>query len=144
MVVYGMTMGYHTGQTELAHFAVKSRNVTNYVTIVDRRFYKGNPYEARRRLDSDDRLNESNLDSILDLYDTRPPTTTNAHAETPIVIEFTERLSNSTEPVSAEKFDSKKNIGRLRRSKDNIFKNIKISFWRPYKKEEQQKNDKIK
>ncbi|CAG5045078.1 unnamed protein product [Parnassius apollo] len=127
-VVYGITMGYHQAQNELVDFALKSREVKTGMrrnVDIDKEF---------TRSSEENRTSEGpSTDSILELYDTRPPSQPGEETtETPIILQDIERQTIDPESGEYVTEHTRKLIGRMRRSKNN---NIgKDQFWRPLRK----------
>ncbi|XP_061383768.1 uncharacterized protein LOC116770196 [Danaus plexippus] len=128
LMVYGISVGYHYAQKELASFAMSSRSTTEE-SIMRRSGQEGRPVV---RLVAVNRSEvEHAPEPILEVYQTRSPgekvflETT----ETPVVFLETERPPKEPELLPHERDLARRLIGRFRRSRNTTTTNI--PFLRP-------------
>ncbi|XP_013145121.1 PREDICTED: uncharacterized protein LOC106108491 [Papilio polytes] len=139
-VIYGMTIGYHTGQEQLAYFAVRARNVQSTTRFSGPLLRTGTEVERRTEPYSPDTTTitttsppETTTESVLglEMYETRPRTRTGSRddSDTPLFIQYVDMTTLGSLP-DLEDFPRKYN-GRVRRAKNDILSKM---FWRPFKK----------
>ncbi|XP_013164617.1 PREDICTED: uncharacterized protein LOC106115705 [Papilio xuthus] len=138
-VIYGMTIGYHTGQEQLAYFAARARNVQSTTKFSGPLLRAGTEVERRTEPFSPDTTTtttippETTTESVLglEMYETRPRARTGSRDDndTPIFIQYVDMTTLGSLP-DLEDFPRKYN-GRVRRAKNDMLSKM---FWRPFKK----------
>ncbi|XP_072948835.1 uncharacterized protein [Epargyreus clarus] len=128
LMVYGISVGYHYAQKELAAFAMSSRSTTEEPIL------RSGP-ESRpvvRMLAVNRTEVEHAPQPILEVYQTKKPgeQVYLETQETPFVILETERPPKEPEFLPHERELARRLIGRFRRSRSNITSTI-IPFLRP-------------
>ncbi|XP_049873184.1 uncharacterized protein LOC126371843 [Pectinophora gossypiella] len=129
LMIYGISVGYHYAQKELASFSMSARTTTEAALL------RAGP-EARPvvRLVA---VNKTQVDHapmpVLEVYQTKQPGQQIylENSETPIVVLETERPANEPELSPHEKELARRLIGRFRRSRNNT--TTAIPFFRPLK-----------
>ncbi|XP_026762013.1 uncharacterized protein LOC113520806 [Galleria mellonella] len=127
LMIYGISVGYHYAQKELASFAMSARSTTEPSVL------RAGP-ESRRvvRLVA---VNRSQVEHaphpILEVYQTKKPEEKIyiETSETPIVVLETERPSKEPALSPHEKELARRLIGRFRRSRNNT--TTAVPFLRP-------------
>ncbi|KPI95649.1 hypothetical protein RR46_11362 [Papilio xuthus] len=134
-----MTIGYHTGQEQLAYFAARARNVQSTTKFSGPLLRAGTEVERRTEPFSPDTTTtttippETTTESVLglEMYETRPRARTGSRDDndTPIFIQYVDMTTLGSLP-DLEDFPRKYN-GRVRRAKNDMLSKM---FWRPFKK----------
>ncbi|XP_061716309.1 uncharacterized protein LOC133524354 [Cydia pomonella] len=133
LMVYGISVGYHYAQKELAAFAMTSRTTTPDPMRMGR---SGDESRPVVRLVA---VNRSSIDNaprpMLEVYQNRPPPEKIVLEKpaTPIVLLETESPPPEPELLPHERDIAKRLIGRFRRSKNNTMTTTDIPFLRPFK-----------
>ncbi|CAH1638321.1 unnamed protein product [Spodoptera littoralis] len=118
LMVYGISVGYHYAQKELASFAMSSRQTTEPALL-----RAGPENRPVVRLLAVNRSEEENPPQpILEVYQTKKPGDQELFiekSETPIVLLETERPPKEPELSPNERELARRLIGRFRRSRNN-------------------------
>ncbi|KAI5630670.1 hypothetical protein NE865_16618 [Phthorimaea operculella] len=132
LVIYGIAVGYHYAQKELASFAMSSRSTTEQPLL-----RSGDQPENRpvvRMLAVNRTEDEGAPAPIIESYQTRRPGQSiyMESPETPVVVLETERPPQRPQLSLHEKELARKLIGRFRRSRNNVTSST-TPFFKPIK-----------
>ncbi|CAH2096026.1 unnamed protein product [Euphydryas editha] len=128
LMVYGISVGYHYAQKELASFAMSSRSTTE-PAIMRRSGQEGRPVVRLVAVNKTEV--EHAPEPILEVYQTKRPGE-NVYletSETPFVVLETESPPKEPKLSQQERELARRLIGRFRRSRNNA--STEISFLRP-------------
>ncbi|KAJ2949223.1 hypothetical protein O0L34_g6171 [Tuta absoluta] len=131
LVIYGITVGYHYAQKELASFAMSSRSTTETTLLRSGEQPENRP--VVRMLAVNRTEIEGAPAPILEVFQTRRPGQSiyMEASETPIVLLETERPPQRPQLSRHEKELARKLIGRFRRSRNNVTSST--PFFKPIK-----------
>ncbi|XP_075978215.1 uncharacterized protein LOC142977949 [Anticarsia gemmatalis] len=127
LMVYGISVGYHYAQKELASFAMTSRSTTPSTAL--RSGPEGRPVVRLLAVNRSDEERPPN--PLVEMYGTNKPGE-NIYletSETPIIVLETERPPKKPELSPQERNLARRLIGRFRRSRNNT--SSAMPFLRP-------------